>query len=62
MGYMPVIRVLAPLLGEINSGSLRTKKNRPVSYIVPCLGDTISPMAPVNNADRLGVAVDAAVS
>ena len=62
MGLVPVIGMLAAFLGEIRPGPLGPEQMRLVPDIVPRLGNPLSPEAPVDVPDELGVAVSAAVA
>ena len=61
VGMVPVVRVLAALLGEVHPGALGAQLDRLVGHIVPGLGDPLRADVPVEGPDRLAVAVHAAV-
>ncbi len=61
MREVPVVGVLAALLGEVRTGAGRAQQDRLVHDVVTGLGDALRPQAPVDGSDGLAVAVDAAV-
>ncbi len=62
MGQMPVIRVLAPLLGKIGTGPFRTYQMGPVLHIIAGEGDPLRTEVPIDIPDKLGMAEGTSVS
>jgi len=59
--YLPIIRVLAPIMREIYARALGTQQNGFVGGIISGLSDTLRAGFPVEGPDGLSVTVDAAV-
>ena len=61
MGDVPIVRVFAALLGQINPGALRSQRNGFVGKVVAGLRNAFRPVAPIEGTNGLTVAVDTAV-